>query len=358
MIFPVSASSLNYVTCPRAINMKRQGIPAEVPSDDDLLLFGVDIHAIFDAINRHRGPLRLDDSQLDAIIANNISDPESINALRYTAIRYIETFPISQIVFSEVNLAVDKNGYPCDYDAPEAMIRGRIDVVLDSADGSHRIILDHKSGWAVYDANTFQNRLYAYLWKKNFPETQELGLAIHFSRKNVIKYSDRMVTNFVAVEKEVMIAAKKAWDTPESSDPCPGKACQYCNWCMSCPAVKDGIVMLVDPAQATQFAKEVVVLERRMSTIKKQLKAYIERFGNIDIDDAMYYGVELGDKYTVKVQEVLDKLSQFPSLIEYISIVDVAGLVDHPANLDIQIVPGRQEYKMRKKKNEETSCTT
>lgn len=348
MMFPVSASTLNYVSCGRAINCKRNRVPAEVFSDDELLVFGVDIHNIFNELNRHVG--HVDDNLIDEILAKHFQNIEDIADLRKMAIRYVEQFPINQVAQSEINLAVDANGDPVPYESPEAMIRGRIDVVLRDEAGN-TILIDHKSGYAVFNPDTFQNRMYAYLWKKNFPQTEKLIVGIHFSRKNQIKLAPP-ITDWAFIEHDVMVAVHKAWNTPEDAPPAPGKPCDYCQWVMSCPAgaVREGKAVITSPEDATSIAQQVHVMDVKMKELKKLLRAYVARYGSVDIDETKCYGFKENRKFSADLDLVLSKLPEYPSLRSVLS-VDAKRLVDHPAEIPVEITAGASVLGVRNKES-------
>jgi hypothetical protein len=59
------------------------------------------------------------------------------------------TVPVEAIVAVERALAVDRRGTRVEWDAPDAFIRGRLDLVTIA--GRHATVLDWKSGWMSED---------------------------------------------------------------------------------------------------------------------------------------------------------------------------------------------------------------
>ena len=327
-VFPVSSSTLTVAGCGWAINQKFNKVPQNtMPSA--LAQFGSDIHNVLDAINKQRIPV--DDNMMDILIAKYVtSDFEKI---RQHSVSYLDYFPIKDVLASELKLGLDKDLKPCDFN--DAIYRGIIDVILNEDDGI--TICDHKSGFAVFPSDTPQNRFYAWLVNRHFPNKyNSIGMAIHFVRAKEIRYSTRRIFNFANLERSIVASAARAWNTPIDAPPSPGKQCTFCNWANTCPAVSDGRIMITTQEQAIKTAEECIVLDRRLGEARTKLKLWAEINGNVLIDDGKFsYGFQKAASYSADVDEVLKKLEEFPSLRANISVSKPKNLLEHPANLNI-----------------------
>ncbi len=346
--FPVSATMLERVGCPRATVLKAQKAPREILADADNMQIGIDMHAIIDWINQHRFE-DLSEGQIDEALRD--LGTGHFEELRRMALNYYNSryFPIRDIVQSEISLALDENYNPIDYDDPRAMIRGRIDCIIKTARDGY-VIVDHKTSYAPYSADTFQNRFYAWLMHKCYedhPDWQSIQTALSFPRLKILRYAERRVNEWGNLERSIRAMIEKAWNTPIDGPPFPGKWCQYCDWCMTCPAVnvEGQLGLITSYEEAQKYAEELTVLDRRFSEVQTRLKAWVTDNGKIKPnetspvsigDGEKVWGFKLSRQYSVNKDEVLAKMVEYPDLSDHISIIKTKQLVGHPACLDIK----------------------
>lgn len=180
----------------------------------------------------------------------------------------------------------------CDYDDPEAFVRGRADILQFTDDGSYAIVYDHKTQPNVEDADTFQLGIYAWtIWKK-YPHLQGVRTILHFARYGI--YSDPYVwtvEDLQKIEDELLtrisiIEGRKTWEAT------PNSKCQYCPFMAECPVMKEFIEIdpqsgytrcnvnnfkiLGDTHKAVKLAGVLNIMEEAIKTIKGSLREHVK----------------------------------------------------------------------------------
>ena len=94
------------------------------------------------------------------------------------------TVPVESVVAMERALAVERSGTRVEWDAPDAFIRGRLDLV--TVTGPHATVLDWKSGWLSEDEEglrvAWAPGLYAALLWAWAPRLEEVSVEYHYLR--------------------------------------------------------------------------------------------------------------------------------------------------------------------------------
>lgn len=178
----------------------------------------------------------------------------------------------------------------CEYDDPEAFVRGRADILQFTDDGTYAIVYDHKTQPNTEEADTFQLGVYAWtIWKK-YPFLEGVRTILHFARYG--KYSDPYVwtkEDLMKIEDELVtriqiIEGRQSWEaTPHSK-------CQYCPFIAECPAMAEFVTVdeeghirvaankfriLGDTNQAVRLAGVLNVMEEAVKTIKSELRKHV-----------------------------------------------------------------------------------
>lgn len=100
-------------------------------------------------------------------------------------------------VLTELKLGMTADFIPCDYDAPNALIRGIIDVCIVLEDG-HVVIIDHKSGkLKPISAFNKQLNIYTLLTYAKYQETTGLQCAINFMAHDKIDWGEPRKPGYV-----------------------------------------------------------------------------------------------------------------------------------------------------------------
>jgi hypothetical protein len=191
----------------------------------------------------------------------------------------------------------------CHYDDPEAVARGRADVLLFSEDATKGLILDHKTQPNVEEADTFQMGMYAWVLSRIYPHLSEIHTVLHFARYG--QYSQPTVWGLRELyykEQEFLtrvqhIEGKLTWDAV------PHKNCQYCPFLAKCPAMAEFIEadeqmnvrvigqhlkILGDTQRAVRIAGLINVLEEVLGIAKDELKEHVKNAGPIAIHGKVF----------------------------------------------------------------------
>lgn len=234
---------------------------------------------------------------------------EQVDVLENCAIRYARRRPdnVDEETGVELMLAVKREGdqlVQAGFDDPDAVMRGKIDLLFFSDDAKGVKIIDHKTQMNIEEADTFQMGVYAWLTSKCHPWLDHIESSLYFAQFGV--YSDSVLwtkEDLDRIEYEIMskidiVEARDNWD------PCPNYHCQYCDLVGECPALKDMIdvnpetgfikvkddntKILGDTNKAILLAQRIKVLETYVADAKKNLKSHIKEFGPLSIPGTIY----------------------------------------------------------------------
>lgn len=192
----------------------------------------------------------------------------------------------------------------CDYNDPEAVARGRADVLTISDDTTTAFILDHKTQPNVEEADTFQLGFYAWVISRIYPFLEEVQTTLHFARYG--RYSDPYVwskEDLYRIEDQFLtrlgiIESKQTWDAV------PYKNCQYCPFVMDCPVMKeyldvnaetgdfrvkmDNLYIIKDTSKAVKMAGFMNVIDELSNKIQKGLREFVKEVGPIAIPGKIF----------------------------------------------------------------------
>jgi RecB family exonuclease len=212
------------------------------------------------------------------------------------------TVPVETIVAVERALAVDRHGTHVEWDAPDAFVRGRLDLV--SVMGPHAIIRDWKSGWVSEDEDSLRVAwapgLYAALLWAWAPRLEEVSVEYHYLRTRrtarvALSRSDAIETLAWARALAARIAAGLAApEDPEAFPPRPSTACGTCPWVNRCPAGQAAMAAMdetpiADDAEARRLGALLLAGEARLARLRDRLRQYLQ-----DREPLTFDGVELG----------------------------------------------------------------
>jgi hypothetical protein len=210
--------------------------------------------------------------------------------------------PVETIVAVERPLAVDRHGTHVEWDAPDAFVRGRLDLVTVA--GPRATILDWKSGWLSEDEDglrvAWAPGLYAALLWAWAPRLEHVSVEYHYLRTSrtvrvALSRTDAIETLAWAGALATRIAAGlDAPEDPESFPPRPSTACGTCPWVNRCPAGQAALeamaeAPIVDDAEAGRLAGLLLAGEARVTRLRERLKQYLQ-----DREPVAFNGIELG----------------------------------------------------------------
>jgi putative RecB family exonuclease len=210
--------------------------------------------------------------------------------------------PVESIVAVERALAVDRRGAHVEWDAPDAFIRGRLDLVTVA--GPHATVLDWKSGWVSEDEEglrvAWAPGLYAALLWAWAPRLEDVSIEYHYLRTGriarvALTRADAAETLGWARALASRIAtALAAPDDPAGFPPSPSTACGTCPWVNRCPAGQASLEamaegLIPDDAEARQLAELLLAGEARLARLRERLRQYFQ-----DREPLAFNRMELG----------------------------------------------------------------
>jgi hypothetical protein len=236
---------------------------------------------VADAINRHPAAFKETQEILEMVRLYVNKPPAVLTADAGTELRLA------------VKLADNGSFVECGYDDPDAIGRGRADIMMISDDTTTGLVYDHKTQPNIEEADTFQLGFYAWVISKIYPFLSEIKTVLHFVRYGC--YSEPYVwtkEDLAKVEDEVMtrimvIERRTEWV------PTPHKNCQYCPFIGECPAMDeiiekapDGQIFLKkkdfkimgDVTRAVQTAGYINVCEELLKALKDELKDHVRKY--------------------------------------------------------------------------------
>jgi len=182
----------------------------------------------------------------------------------------------------------------CDYDDPQAFVRGKADILMISDDTTYAMVYDHKTQPNIEDADTFQLGVYSWLIWKRYPFLQEVRTVLHFARYGI--YSQPYVwtqEQMLQIEEE-LITRVTIVENRTSWDAVPHSKCQYCNLMMECPAVREffnvsedgriqvkaeNLAILGNTGKAVKVAGMINIFEEMLKKAKSSLREYVKESG-------------------------------------------------------------------------------
>ncbi len=210
--------------------------------------------------------------------------------------------PVEHLVAVEHALAVDASGRRVAWDAPDAFIRGRLDLV--GVEQQHATVLDWKSGWVSEDEEglrvAWAPGLYAALLWAWAPRLERISVEYHYLRTGrvarvVLTRADAAETLALARALASRIAvALTTPEDPRAFPPRPSTACGTCPWVNRCPAGHAALEAMAegpipDDAEARRLAGLLLAGEARVGRLRERLKAYLQDRQPLALD-----GLELG----------------------------------------------------------------
>jgi putative RecB family exonuclease len=210
--------------------------------------------------------------------------------------------PVETIVAVERPLAVDRHGTHVEWDAPDAFVRGRLDLVTVA--GPHATIFDWKSGWLSEDEERLRVAwapgLYAALLWAWAPRLEKVAIEYHYLRTGKVVAVE--LTRADAAETlgwaraiaSGMAGALETPDDPGAFPPRPSTACGTCPWVNRCPAGQAALEAMderpiPDNVEAGRLAELLLAGEARVGRLRERLKEYLEDRAPLGVN-----GIELG----------------------------------------------------------------
>jgi putative RecB family exonuclease len=212
------------------------------------------------------------------------------------------TVPLGQTVGIEHAIAIDVRGECVAWEAPDAFLRGRLDLV--AVEGRQATVYDWKSGWLTEDDEGLRRAwapgCYAALLWAWAPRLETVAVEYHYLRtgrvaRTTFDRTDAIETLAWARTIAATIAEALARpDDPAAFTPRPSTACATCPWVNRCPAgqaaleAMDG-APIPDDTEARRLGTLLLAGEARVARLRDRLRQYLQDREPLALD-----GVELG----------------------------------------------------------------
>jgi len=210
--------------------------------------------------------------------------------------------PVEHAVAVEHALAIDAGGRHVEWDAPDAFLRGRLDLV--ALDGRWATVCDWKSGWVTEDDESlpwaWAPGCYAALLWAWAPRLEAVTIEYHYLRTGRVArtvFTPADATETLAWARTIagrIAEALASPDDPDAFSPRPSTACATCPWVNRCPAGQAALEALdeapiSDDTEARRLAALLLAGEARVGRLRERLRQYLQ-----DRDPLALDGVELG----------------------------------------------------------------
>jgi len=301
---PYSPSRLEVATCGYAFH-KQYIDPNRKKGKDRGSSLAADrgsvVHEVFERMNEQMmaGNYAFDQKVVRKWVSDAIQkyssayeDMEMImECVRLYADRPVKNLPSDAQI--EQKLALNSKLEECDYDSPDALIRGRADLLWFDEDlRAH--ILDYKTQPNIEEADTFQMGIYALVIARTF-KVEEVYTTIYFARYGKYSKPHLWSKEDLARIEQILLARIETVENRVSFDPTPHNGCQYCPFRAECPVMKDnfevnaetGLVSVIDKNvfnphgdiyRATKLAGILIQLDELMTLGKDNLREFIKKY--------------------------------------------------------------------------------
>lgn len=192
----------------------------------------------------------------------------------------------------ELAIALDINLQECDYNSPDALIRGRADLLWFDDDLNVHI-LDYKTQPNVEEADTFQMGIYALTMARKY-NLKQAYTSIYFARYGKYSKEHLWTEEDLNQVEQILLARIETVENRTDWTPTPHNGCQYCPFRTECPVYEGnfevtdaGNVKTIDPDvfnihgdiyRAQKLAGILVQLEELHKLGKKNMQEFIKKY--------------------------------------------------------------------------------
>ena len=210
--------------------------------------------------------------------------------------------PLTHTVGIEHPLAIDVRGARVAWEAPDAFLRGRLDLV--AVEGRQATVYDWKSGWLTEDDEGLRRAwapgCYAALLWAWAPRLETVAVEYHYLRTGRVTqatFAPADAAETLAWVRTIGARIAEALahpDDPGAFPPRPSTACATCPWVNRCPAGHAALEAMAeapipDDAEVRRLGALLLVGEARVGRLRERLRQYLQDREPIALD-----GVELG----------------------------------------------------------------
>ncbi len=330
---PYSSSRLDVAECPHRFN--RQYITKElVDEGSSASNRGNVVHEVFEYILQQKMAKKTPTwAEVEAVLIKKLAEYEvpdfGSQELCLKAVQnFLNTplFGIETILGTEEKLAVklvDGKFVQCDYEDPDAYVRGKMDILMID-DNNIATVIDHKTQQFIQDADTFQMGMYAWLVAKCYPYVTAVKTILHFCHPDLNFFSkphlwDKNEIN--NVESMIKVRIGLIESLPNHNAVANGFCC-YCPIKGECPKLESwlkkntAVFKLkakppLTPQEAQEYAEALHVMTETEKEAKDRLKTFVKAVGPVMIR-GVEFSFEPSDSWEVEIEnrDALFKLLQ------------------------------------------------
>lgn len=186
----------------------------------------------------------------------------------------------------------------CDYDDPNAFMRGRADILTISDDLTTLFVYDHKTQPNIEEADTFQMGVYAWVISKHYKFISEFQTTLHFARYG--SYSEPYIwtkEDLYRIEEQLITRVEIIENRTVWTEAVPYKNCQYCPFVIECPTFREFVEIdketgdyrllynnfhiLGNVQRAVKLLELANVIDVAHSAIMSNIRPHVKEFGEL-----------------------------------------------------------------------------
>jgi hypothetical protein len=240
---------------------------------------------------------------------------ESVNSVKSLCQNYAShPEPIEHLIGVEYKWAMDEEWDQCEYDDPEAMLRGVWDKLY--IDGGLAHIKDHKTS-RLANSDPLQRDFYVAAVADIFPQVSDVRFSFLYHRFN---WKDEMIVSRKGIEEAKQMVShlihkiEADLEFPPNEN-CQDSLCPYRRYCVkNIAALPSGDSFATEPTtleEAMEMALNVLSAEKSIRQAKRLLKKFVEENGEFSIGGKTFC---ISSSQTWKGIEVLDLLAVLKNL--------------------------------------------
>lgn len=180
----------------------------------------------------------------------------------------------------ELNVAIDKDFNPCDWNDENVYFRGKIDRL--DINGNSARITDYKCSFRS-NSDPFQGYCYAWLLTKIFPEIINYEVVIHYARSNW-KETWRFTRDKLQGIEFQINSITQAIENDKKFKAKPGSRCASCLCAFACDRKASKIKTIGKVKNAQKVAEDILAIEAQLESKKEMLKTWIQDNGEVSIN--------------------------------------------------------------------------
>jgi hypothetical protein len=253
---------------------------------------------------------------------------ECFSGIENTEIEYLASVFMTQFRLdldkyygTEVEFAIDKKHRQVKYYSPEAIFRGRIDLVY--YDGTCLHIVDFKTGRTIDNSN-LQGNLYGFAFSQGLSPAK-IKVENWYIRQNAHIIRELNENDLLNTEELIHTIYNQIKDsTDEDFQATPNQHCSWCQFLHQCEKANQFIEKV--PGNREEALEMALLYERyesRTKQLKSLLQGYVEQHGNLECEDGSSYTItDGGSREITNVKTFSDIVDQYQRKFKWVKSAD------------------------------------